>query len=201
MENKMNIKHIFIIIFIPSIIVFLSCRKNFSPIEDDIQKSKDIISLNVGNKYFFRASIIDGQYFTDWFFSRSIKNEETIGGIKYFNYSDEYYIRIDNNKVIKYSNGKESVLFDYSVNKGDSLLFENRTLIVDSITVKSLFNSPTLETVIKATNKSFNPHTIISISYATKFGLIGYAEYRNNRTEGYYLMGAILDNKMYGNRF
>ena len=99
----MNIKHIFIIIFIPSIIVFLSCRKNFSPIEDDIQKSKDIISLNVGNKYFFRASIIDGQYFIDWFFSRSIKNEETIGGIKYFNYSDEYYIRTDNNKVIRVS--------------------------------------------------------------------------------------------------
>ena len=181
--------------------VIVACQKNYVSIERDIQEKAEVISLQLGNEYYFNASMAEGNYYTDWYYTKTIEKDTIINGFKYYKYIDNSYIRVDGDKVLENKRGNDIVKFDYTVSVGDTINYNGNTLIVEEILEQNILNSPCFEKVYKTSNKKFNPKKIIHMIYATRFGLIAFRTEQGNRREGYGLIGAFLNNKKYGRNY
>jgi len=71
----MNKVSLLIIVLFCYLVLTLSCEKDSTSIiliqKNDTTSEDEIISLDVGNEYMFRASSGDSVYFVDWFFNRN----------------------------------------------------------------------------------------------------------------------------------
>jgi len=197
----MNEKYNCFIIIIFLLITLISCHKDFSAINNDVQKKEDIISLKVGNNYFFHAYVSGGSYYTDWYYTEVIYRDTIINGKKYHSYADGSSFRIEGNSVFENINGEDIIKFDFTVNVKDTITYNTLKLIVEEITEESVLTPQTIEKVFRTSNQGLSTQQIVRMAYSTRFGLISFSTEDGNRREGYHLIGAILDNKQYGRKY
>ena len=121
----------FIEILITFCLIFtiITCHKNLTSVEEEVKDKEEIISIQVGNKYYFIASIMEGIYYKDWFYTRTIEKDTIINGFNYYKYIDNSYVRIDGKRVLKYKNGNDIIKFDYTVRIGVTITYDDCILL------------------------------------------------------------------------
>ncbi len=186
---------------------FFSCEKDISSLKI-LKNSKpyfapEIVSLEVGNWYLFHAYAGNDQYVVDYFFSRKIIGDTLINLYQYFIIGNEDmskdYLRIQDSLILFNENAKDQVLFDFNLSNGDTFIYESKSLIVDSIEYVSVSVPSEKQRIIHSSNRKIvsSGSCIISLGYATKFGLLYYWESLPDNFQGYRLTEALIDSIEY----
>jgi hypothetical protein len=108
---------------------------------------------------------------------------------------------MEGKKVFKYHAGIEEVLFDFALNLGDTLVYDNYTLAVDTIVITNKLSAFSLKDSVilfQLSNKGFLNDSLISLSYATRFGLLSFWATYGHEWEGFYMEGAKIEGIMHG---
>ena len=175
----------------------ISCRNKLD-MENKSRNSDSVISLQIGNKYYYHWSSWDGENYSEAYFHKTIEKDTTINNLKYYIFVDRSILRATNDRVYSFHNSEDIILYDFNVDTGNVIGYQNYDLIIETISKEGIFDSTSFETKINASNESCNPINGISISYSTKFGLISCGTQENGKSSGYTLIGARIGGTQYG---
>ena len=175
----------------------LSCRNKIE-IERNSRNRDSVISLQIGNEYHYHWSSWDGENYSEAYFHKTIEKDTTINNLKYYIFDDRSILRSTADRVYSFHNSQDIILYDFSVDTGDVIDYQNYDLTVETISKEGIFDSTSFETKINASNESCNPVNGISVSYSTKFGLINFGIQENGKSSGYTLIGAKIGGTQYG---
>lgn len=191
---KLNV-YITILIFL-----VLSCenKKAVSPIDtNDTNPYKyAIVSLQKSNLYYFSYYSIGTAVVYDWSGYEEITGDTILNEVTYSVINNIRMERADREKVYIYDNGRETIKLDFNIKLGDITKFFDNDVIVYSIQVEKVFWET--REVIYVSNKYLNPDTLISGKYTSFVGVLEYSEEIKNYKYGYYLNGAAVEGRVYG---
>ena len=197
----------FKITFCLFLLYFVSCEKDISALKvltnDVPYVEPDIVSLQVGNWYSFHGYAGDDQYVIDFFFKRKIIGDTLINSDQYFIKANENgskdYLRIHENLVLFFDHEEDHILFNFHLSEGDTFIYENKVLIVDSIEFINISVPFEEQIFFHLSNKQLvtSDSRVISLGYASKFGLVYYWESKINDFQGYRITEALIDSILY----
>lgn len=189
-------KNIYIFIGILSMMI-ISCKED-STVEPtkEIVDNTQIVSLSIGNKYYFSYNNFTGAVVYSWGQTKTIIRDTTITGNKYYILSSGEIFRSSSTALLQRNGNSDIVLYRYDVSVGDSIIYKGRQLKVLTISTDTVFVGT--QKIIEASNAGGNADTTFVIVYATKFGLISSRESITNKSWNSSLSGAKIDTTSYG---
>ena len=130
------------------------------------------VSLKIGNQYFYWYSGIDTllRASVDWGETVTIIDTITISNIKWYKYDTDEMRRADSLKLYYYYNDSIVIELDYSLHKGDHLLFKGVPSTIDTIYPQFLWKST--EMVFEGKGVSISGDSAVYFKYATRIGLL-----------------------------
>jgi hypothetical protein len=193
-----NKQYIFVTIII-TLFVFNACN---DPVDQQNVESNgdNLLPLHVGNEYLYYNEIRNGYSLGDWYSLKSIVEKETVNRKDYYKFKNGEIWRSDDDKVYYYVKDYdiEYLIYDYSVNVGDTVTFGSWIFIVESIISDTLFDDLSSQKIITCSNTRLNPETYVVMIYATKYGALYREEYDHNDTTFTTLIGGKINGDLFG---
>ena len=189
-----------IFILITLSVLLISCKED-STVEPTKQvvDNTQIVSLSIGNKYNMTYSDFTGSAVFSQFQTKSILRDTTISGNKYFIYSSGEIIRSTSSLVLQWEGSAEKTLYRFDVKVGDSISYQGRQLKVISVSTDTVFVGT--QKIIDASNAGLTSDTTLSLTYATKFGMLSSRKSFSTKSWNSALAGAKIDSIKYGSVF
>ncbi len=192
LRNKLKVtemKYLCIIYLIA--ILFISCELN--PFASSIET---VVALSKGNVFYYNEYSLSEVVLADWYSYNEVIGDTVIQNKRYFVLNNNIFERADEYRVYTFRSDLEIVKLNYNIQIGDTVEFNNYRVIVENIEKKRVFNET--QTVISVSSKKLNFQSIITGTYATKFGLLTFTQKIDNHTDGSTLVGVIIDGIQYG---
>jgi hypothetical protein len=191
----MNAKLIILSLLLASLV---SCKKDSTvdPGDPPLPGDTPIVSISTGNQYNIHYGDITGIVYTDWFTKTTVLRDTAINGKIYFIFSTREIVRSTATSVVQWSGLSESVLYRFDVKVGDSISYQGMQLKITSIATDTVFVGT--QKIIEASYASLQSDTTMSITFATKFGLLSTRKSIPNRPWSTSLVGAKIDTIKYG---
>jgi len=179
--------------------MFLNNCDGFLNQNEDEISDNGIVSLNIGNSYIWSVDIQGVSGFLHDYYTDTIVTTVKINGKKYYKYKGGNCLREEDEKVyFYYIDNTELLLYDFSVNVGDTTTYGSYVFIVESIDYETVLDDTAVQKVITVSDEKFNNEVVNIRRYATKFGLVGLVEYGKMDTVYSYIVCANIKGKQYG---
>ena len=167
------------------LVSLFSCRHSITDPENSNNNS--IVNFTVGNQYYYRymnhVGNISGGPLT-----KTILRDTNIISNHYYVFSSGEILHSSETSVVQWNGSSSNILYKYDVQVGDTLIYQGRTLSVTSVKDDSVFLD--LEKIVTASNVNITSDTIITISYASKYGLLNVYKTFSNSSWSTWLNGA-----------
>jgi hypothetical protein len=178
--------------------VVVSCKKDSTvePTKEVVADNTQIVSLSIGNKYYVANSEFTGSVVYSWGQTKSILRDTTIMNNKYYLFSSGEILRSSSYSLLQWNGSSETILYRYDVKVGDSITYQGRQLKIISISTDTVFVGT--QKIFDASNVGLTVDTTVSLTYASKFGLISSRKSISNKSWNSTLAGAKIDTTTYG---